>query len=153
MQCMWILSTNDAWKNRLVKNLKTENFSVSKFLTKFFFMHHLCLGFTCIALIFGIYLAVLQSYLWLFSHITYKHFTKLGTQLDLKIDWLIFWVMYFLVYAFLCVNCRKYFFLRDMMDNQCANIFSTYATVYGSHSVMFAFYWKREYFSSCVSST
>ena len=33
-----------------------------------------------------------------------------------------------------------------MMDNQYANIFSTYATVYGSHSAMFAFYWKREYF-------
>ena len=32
------------------------------------------------------------------------------------------------------------------MDNQCANIFSTYATVYGSHSAMFAFYWKWEYF-------
>ena len=29
MQCMWILNTNDAWKNRLVKYLKTENFSVS----------------------------------------------------------------------------------------------------------------------------
>ena len=26
------------------------------------------------------------------------------------------------------------------------NIFSTHATVYGSHSAMFAFYWKREYF-------
>ena len=33
-----------------------------------------------------------------------------------------------------------------MMDNQCANIFSTHATVYGSHSAMFAFFWKREYF-------
>ena len=33
-----------------------------------------------------------------------------------------------------------------MMDNQCANIFSTHATVYVSHSAMFAFYWKREYF-------
>ena len=33
-----------------------------------------------------------------------------------------------------------------MMDNQCANIFSTHATVYGSHSAMFVFYWKREYF-------
>ena len=33
-----------------------------------------------------------------------------------------------------------------MMDNQCANIFSTHATVYGSHNAMFAFYWKREYF-------
>ena len=28
MQCMWILNTNDAWKKKLVKNLKTENFLV-----------------------------------------------------------------------------------------------------------------------------
>ena len=34
---------------------------------------------------------------------------------------------------------QNIFFLKDMMDNQCANIFSTYATIYGSHSVMFAF--------------
>ena len=29
MQCMWILNINDAKKNRLVKYLKIENFSVS----------------------------------------------------------------------------------------------------------------------------
>ena len=34
---------------------------------------------------------------------------------------------------------QKIFFLRDMMDNQYANIFSTHAIVYGSHSVKFAF--------------
>ena len=34
---------------------------------------------------------------------------------------------------------QNIFFLKDMMDNQCANIFSTHATVYGSHCVMFAF--------------
>ena len=33
-----------------------------------------------------------------------------------------------------------------MMDNQCANIFSTHVTIYRSHNAMFAFYWKREYF-------
>ena len=38
---------------------------------------------------------------------------------------------------------QKIFFLRDMMDNQCANIFSTHVTVYGSHSVKFA-YIERE---------
>ena len=54
--------------------------------------------------------------------------------------------MYFLVYAIFMCKLQKIFFLRDMMDNQCANIFSTYATVYGSYSAMFAFYWKREYF-------
>ena len=57
----------------------------------FFFMHHFYLGFTCFALFFFcIHLAVLQSYLSLFWHITCIHFAKLGTQLDLKIDWLIF---------------------------------------------------------------
>ena len=47
--------------------------------------------------------------------------------------------MYFLVYAFFMCELQKIFFLRDTMDNQCANIFSTHATVYGSHSVKFAF--------------
>ena len=47
---------------------------------------------------------------------------------------------------FLCVTYRKYFFLRDMMDNQCANIFSIHATVYGSHSVMFAFIERENIF-------
>ena len=34
---------------------------------------------------------------------------------------------------------QEIFFLRDIMNNQCANIFSTHATVYGSYSVKFAF--------------
>ena len=38
------------------------------------------------------------------------------------------------------------FFLRDMMYNQCANIFSTHATVYGSHSVMFVFIERKNIF-------
>ena len=41
---------------------------------------------------------------------------------------------------------QKISFLRDMMDNQCANIFSTHATVYGSHGVMFAFIEKENIF-------
>ena len=87
------------------------------------------------------------------SHITCIHFVKLGTQLDLKIDWLIFWAMYFLVYAiFMCV-LQEIFFLKDMMDNQCANIFSTHVTVYGSLSVKFAFIERENIFSLCVSST
>ena len=60
-------------------------------LTKIFFhasfvfrIHMHCIVFFCI------HLAVLQSYLSLFWHITCIHFAKLGTQLDLKIDWLIF---------------------------------------------------------------
>ena len=61
--------------------------------------------------------------------------------------------MYFLVYAFFMCELQKIFFLRDMMDNQCANIFSTHATVYRSHSVKFAFIKRKNIFSSCVSST
>ena len=44
---------------------------------------------------------------------------------------------------------QEIFFLRDMADNQCANIFSTYATVYGSHSVMFAFIERENIFFMC----
>ena len=47
---------------------------------------------------------------------------------------------------------QKIFFLRDMMESQCANIFSTVATVYEPHSVKFAFI-ERENFFLCVSST
>ena len=47
--------------------------------------------------------------------------------------------MYFLVYAIFMCELQNVFFFRDMMDNQCANILSTHATVYESHSVMFAF--------------
>ena len=47
--------------------------------------------------------------------------------------------MYFLVYAIFMCELQKIFFLRDMKNNQYANIFSTLATVYGSHSVKFVF--------------
>ena len=47
--------------------------------------------------------------------------------------------MYFIVDAIFICELQKIFFLRDMMDNQCAYIFSTHAFVYGSHSVKFAF--------------
>ena len=88
----WLESAWLNWYSIDARLIETEKFSVSKFFTKvfFFFMHHLCLGFTCIALIFCIRLVGLQPYLSLFSHITCIHFAKLGTQLDLKIDWLIF---------------------------------------------------------------
>ena len=33
-----------------------------------------------------------------------------------------------------------------MMDNQCANIFSTHATIYGSHNVKFAFIERENIF-------
>ena len=58
--------------------------------------------------------------------------------------------MYFLVYAIFMCELQKIFFLRDMMDNQCANIFSTHAIVYGSHNIMFAFIERENIFFMCI---
>ena len=74
-------------------NRKILDFSslVFKYLTNLFFFHASSMfriHMHCI--VFCIHLAVLQSYLLVFSHITCIHLAKLGTQLDLKIDWLIF---------------------------------------------------------------
>ena len=71
-----------------------------------FRIHMYCIDFFCI------HRAVLQSYLSLFSHITFIHFAKLGTKLDLKIDWLSFWVMYFLVYVIFYVWTAENIFLK-----------------------------------------
>ena len=54
--------------------------------------------------------------------------------------------MDFLVYAIFICELQKIFFLRDIIDNQCANIFSTHAIVYESHSVMFAFIERENIF-------
>ena len=73
----------------MLDQLKLKNFMFLNIRPNFF--HASCMfriHMHCI--VFCIHLAVLQSYLSLFSHITYIHFAKLGTQLDLKIDWLIF---------------------------------------------------------------
>ena len=58
--------------------------------------------------------------------------------------------MYSLVYAISMCELQKIFFLRDMMDNQCANIFSTNATVYGSHSIKFVFIERENIFFMCI---
>ena len=70
--------------------IETEKFSVFKFLTKKNFHASFMFRIHMQCIVFCIHLAVLQSYLSLFLHITYIHFAKLGTQLNLKIDWLIF---------------------------------------------------------------
>ena len=46
---------------------------------------------------------------------------------------------------FMC-ELQKIFFIRDMMDNQCANIFFTHAIVSWSHSVKFAFIERENIF-------
>ena len=100
-------------------------FSIFKFLTKFFFHASFMFRIHMHCIVFYIHFVILQSFLSLFSYITCIHFAKLGTQLDLKIDWFInFWVMYVLVYAIFMCELQKIFFLRDLIDNQCANIFS-----------------------------
>ena len=126
--------------------IETEKFSVFKYLTNLFFyflffLHHLCLGLTCIAFFFFfcIHLVVLQSYLLLFSQITCIHFAKLGTQLDLKIDWLIFESFVYSSICYFYVRTIENYFLTRYNGYSSATIFSTYATVYGSHSVKFAF--------------
>ena len=107
-------------------------------------MHHLCLGFTYIALFLYPSCSFAVISLIVFTHKMHTLF-YIG-YLTWSKNWLInFWAMYFLVFFFIC-ELYKIFFLRDMMDNQWANIFSTHATVYGSHSAIFAFYWKKEYF-------
>ena len=127
----------DAWL------IKIGKFSVSKFLTNFFFYASFVFRIHMHCIVFCIHLVVLKSYLSLFSHITCIHFAKLGTQLDLKINWLIFEsLLHFSICYFMC-ELQKIFFLKDMIDNQCANIFSTYVIVYKSHSVKFA-YIERE---------
>ena len=101
------------WYSIDARPIEIEIFSVFKYIWPIYSsMHHLCLGFTCIAL-FCIHLVVLQSYLSLFSHITCIHFAKLGTQLNLKIYWLIFEsfvhssICYFYVWT-----VENYFFKR-----------------------------------------
>ena len=54
--------------------------------------------------------------------------------------------MYFLVYAIFMCALQEIFFLKDMMDNQCANIFSTHVTVYGSLSVKLHLLKERIFF-------
>ena len=74
-------------------------FSFYIFYHNFFFMHHLCLGFTCIALFLYpscsfavISLNVFTHNMHILCYIGYSTWSK---------NWLInFWAMYFLVYAF-----------------------------------------------------
>ena len=67
-----------------------------------------------------------------------------------------FWVLYMLVYAvFLDVwTCKnwKYIFLR-YGGYKCTNIFSIIEICLWVTQCQVCIYWKRKYFSSCVSST
>ena len=148
-----MLSTWLDWYSIDARPIETKKFSVSKFLTKFFFMHHLCLGFTCIVLFFCIYLAVLQLYLSLFSHITCINFAKLDTQLDLKIDWLIFEsFVHFSICYFLCVNCCKYF-SKEIWWIINVQIFSLLMQLFMGHIVSSLHLLKERIFFSYVSLT
>ena len=79
--------------------LQLKNFQFLCFWPKIFFMHHLCLGFTCIALLLYPSCSFVVISLIVFIHnmhtlcyIGYSTWSK---------NWLInFWAMYFLVYAF-----------------------------------------------------
>ena len=83
----------------LFDRLQLKNFQFLCFWPKFFFMHHLCLGFTCITLFLYPSCSFAVISLIFFTHnmhtlcyIGYSTWSK---------NWLInFWAMYFLVYAF-----------------------------------------------------
>ena len=90
-------------------NWKRKKKLVSNFLTKFFFMHHLCLGFTCIALFLYPSCSFAIISLIVFTHNMHT-LRYIGYSTWSKNCLINFWAMYFLVYVFfLCVNCRKYF--------------------------------------------
>ena len=76
-----------------------EIFSFYIFYQNYFFMHHLCLGFTCIALFLYPSCSFAVISLILFIHNMYT-LCYIGYSTWSK-NWLInFWAMYFLVYAF-----------------------------------------------------
>ena len=85
--------------DRFSINRNWKIFSFYIFYHNFFFMHHLCLGFTCIALFLYpscsfavISLNVFTHNMHILCYIGYSTWSK---------NWLInFWAMYFLVYAF-----------------------------------------------------
>ena len=97
------------WYSIDARPIETEKFSIFKYLTNLFFFASFMFRIHMHCIVFCIHLAVLQSYLSLFSHITCIHFTKLGTQLDLKIDWLIFESFVHSSICYFYVNCRKLF--------------------------------------------
>ena len=86
----WFESAWLDWNSIDTLLIETENFQFLSFWPNFFFHASFMFRIHMHCIVFCIHLAVLQSYLSLFSHIACIHFAKLGTQLDLKIDWLIF---------------------------------------------------------------
>ena len=99
-----------------------------RFLTDQSFHVSIVIGFICIALFSLSILHFCNHISHSVSHTTRIHFTKLSSQLDLKIDWFIFevsrfqYMMFFLMCKLLKIGN---IFLREMVDNKCANIFST----------------------------
>ena len=121
-------------------------FSVFKYLTNLFFHASFVFRIHMHCIVFRIHLAVFA----VISVIVFTHnmhtLCYIGYSTWFK-NWLInFWVLYCLVFALFICELQKIFFLRDTMDNQCANIFSTHATVYGSHNVKFAFIERENFF-------
>ena len=79
--------------------LQLKNFQFLCFWPKIFFMHHLCLGFTCIALFLYPSCSFAVISLIVFTHNMHT-LCYIGYSTWLK-NWLInFWAMYFLVYVF-----------------------------------------------------
>ena len=88
-----------------------QNFQFLCFRPKFFFMHHLCLGFTCIALFLYPSCSFAVIFFIFFTHNMHT-LCYIGYSTWLK-NWLInFWAMYFLVYAFFYVWTVENIFLK-----------------------------------------
>ena len=109
---VWVFLTWLMFNRFSIDRIVTEKFSVSMFLTKIFFMHHLCLGFTCIALFlypscsFAIISLIIFTYnMHTLYYIGYSIWSK---------NWMInFWAIYFLVYAFFYVWTVENIFLKQ----------------------------------------
>ena len=69
------------WYSIDARPIETEKFSIFKYLTNLFFLHHLCLGFTCI-LLFSVSILQFCSHISYCFH-TYHAYTLLNWVLNL----------------------------------------------------------------------
>ena len=107
---VWVCLTRLMF-DRFSINRNCKIFSFYVFDQKMFFMYHLCLGFTCIALFlypscnFAVISIIIFTYnMHTLCYIGYSTWSK---------NWLInFWAIYFLVYAFFYVWTVENIFLK-----------------------------------------
>ena len=133
----------------MLDRLKMKNFQFPSLWPNFFFhasfmfrIHMHCIDFLYPSCSFAVISLVV------FTHNMHT-LCKIG-----YLTWFKNWLINFLCYVLFSI-CYFYVWTAeniflDMMNNQCANIFSTHAIVYGSHSVMFAFIERENIFFMCI---